>query len=252
MNNTGTFSKKVAEGIQDLEATLTGSDQRVDEVLSILLDENKYGFEIMKNALNNGDWKKLRAEVHRTKPRYGYIGLDYISEELTEWESSLLTCTDRGFHEERFLHFLRIDKELKEEITKYTSGPGIQSGPKTGTRKKVLIAEDDEVNSMVFQLFIEGMGYDVILAKNGKDAVTITREENPDLIFMDVHMPYYSGLEAIKELRTAGLTTPIVSLSASTRLQEKEQSMVNGADDFMMKPAAKESIRKIIHKYLEK
>jgi CheY-like chemotaxis protein len=116
--------------------------------------------------------------------------------------------------------------------------------------KKILIAEDDEVNIMIFELFIEELGAEVLKAVDGNQAILIGSEKIPDLIFMDVHMPYFSGVEAIKQLRSKNLTMPIISLSASTRLNEKQQSLEAGATDFLTKPAKREIIHEVLLKYL--
>ncbi len=127
-----------------------------------------------------------------------------------------------------------------------TSGDAM---PLTG--KTVLVAEDDEVNSMVFELFIKELGADVVVAHDGNEAVRLTMEQNPDMIFMDVHMPFFSGLEAIQQLRAKEVKCPIISLSASTRLNERDQSLAMGANEFLIKPANRVTIRQILMKYLE-
>jgi CheY-like chemotaxis protein len=116
--------------------------------------------------------------------------------------------------------------------------------------KCILVAEDDEVNAMVFELFIKETGASVIIAKDGHEAIRYSLEKKPDLIFMDVHMPVFSGLEAIREVRSRSVTCPIVSLSASTRLNEQQNSLDAGADDFLVKPVNRGAIVKTLMKYL--
>jgi CheY-like chemotaxis protein len=116
--------------------------------------------------------------------------------------------------------------------------------------KKILIAEDDEVNAMIIGQFVEELGGQVLKASDGNEAVTIAAAQKPDIIFMDIHMPYFSGIEAIKKLRSENFMAPIISLSASSRLLEKQQSSDAGATGFLNKPAKRELIHKILLKYL--
>lgn len=116
--------------------------------------------------------------------------------------------------------------------------------------KTVVIAEDDEVNSMVFDLFVKELGADTVIARDGNEAVKFCLDKNPALIFMDVHMPFFSGIDAIRHLRQKGVVCPIVSLSASTRLNEREQSLLAGANEFLIKPANRNAIRQTLIKYI--
>jgi two-component system chemotaxis sensor kinase CheA len=117
--------------------------------------------------------------------------------------------------------------------------------------KLVLVAEDDEVNAMVFVLFIREKGADAIIATDGLQALTLAKQKKPDLIFMDVHMPFFSGLDAIKEIRNVDCQCPIVSLSASTRLNERQNSLDAGASEFLVKPVNRDAIDRILERYLQ-
>ena len=85
--------------------------------------------------------------------------------------------------------------------------------------KRILIAEDDDVNFMVFEVFVQELGGTAIKAVDGHEAIRQTTDLKPDFIFMDIHMPYFSGIEAIRFIRSKGIQVPIVALSASTRFQ---------------------------------
>jgi two-component system, sensor histidine kinase and response regulator len=115
--------------------------------------------------------------------------------------------------------------------------------------KRILIAEDDEVNFMVFEVFVEELGGTAIKAADGHEAIRKTTDQTPDFIFMDIHMPYFSGVEAIRFIRSKGIQVPIVALSASTRLQEKQQAIAAGATDFLTKPTKRDVIREILLKH---
>ena len=118
-------------------------------------------------------------------------------------------------------------------------------------KKKVLIVDDDEVNSTVIGDFAEELGAIVMKAVDGYEAIQCAIENAPDFIFMDLHMPYFGGIESIQLLRQKKIVAPIIALSASTRLHEKQQSIEAGATDFITKPAKREVIHHVLLNYLK-
>lgn len=175
--------------------------------------------------------------------------------DLSAWEIHLTDRTSKSVEDElEHLkaienHVLTILEALKNtEFSSILKNVAIEE--KQPNSRLVLIAEDDEVNAMVFETFIAEYGYQSIVVKDGHEAVRQALERLPDLIFMDVHMPFFSGLEAIKELRGKGFTNPIISLSASTRLNEQKESLEAGANQFLTKPTKIENIIATLTKYL--
>ena len=83
----------------------------------------------------------------------------------------------------------------------------------TGSPRKVLIVENDAVLSSMLAHTLSQHGLHVVEARNGEDALMRTREENPDLILLDIDMPKMSGLTMLKELRRAGDARPIMMLT---------------------------------------
>jgi CheY-like chemotaxis protein len=81
---------------------------------------------------------------------------------------------------------------------------------------KVLIADDDRlVRTMLSDLLLD-LGHSVVAAENGADAVSLCAREAPDLLILDFLMPKLSGLDALKEIRRAGVRAPAVLLTAIT------------------------------------
>ena len=66
--------------------------------------------------------------------------------------------------------------------------------------KKVLIVEDDELLRMFYDIEISDMGYDVIIAKDGIEALDKVRKENPDLVILDLALPKMNGLECLRKM----------------------------------------------------
>jgi len=80
---------------------------------------------------------------------------------------------------------------------------------------RILVAEDDELVANVVLAMLRSGGYEVVLAKNGTEAVRIFGEQQFDLVLCDVHMPGKDGLEVTEEIRRAAPDMPIVSMTGS-------------------------------------
>jgi signal transduction histidine kinase/DNA-binding response OmpR family regulator len=120
---------------------------------------------------------------------------------------------------------------------------------------KILIAEDNRVNMLLAKTIIKNFVPNVIIleAVNGKQALDIFKEENPDLIFMDIQMPElngYSTSEAIRKTEV-GTRVPIIALTAGTVQGEKEKCIAAGMDDYISKPFVKKTIEEIINVWLK-
>ncbi len=108
----------------------------------------------------------------------------------------------------------------------------------TGKNLKILIVDDDEGILKVLEKRLTGAGYDVVKARDGREALEYAHKEKPDLTIMDVTMPKMSGLEAAKELRSK-LETAVIPIILLTGRQDKESELRGidaGADDYITKP----------------
>lgn len=114
----------------------------------------------------------------------------------------------------------------------------IQKSRGTGKNLKILIADDDEDILKVLEKRLTGVGYDVVKARDGQEAVEYAHKEKPDLTIIDVTMPKMNGFEATKELRSK-LETAVIPIILLTGRQDKESELRGfdaGADDYITKP----------------
>ncbi|SDH23400.1 Response regulator receiver domain-containing protein [Flavobacterium omnivorum] len=103
--------------------------------------------------------------------------------------------------------------------------------------KKIVLAEDNSMLSMLLKFKLEKEGYTLFIAENGKKTIELIEEHNPELILTDIMMPFVSGLEVISHVRnTLNLLTPIVVFSAAGQEQIVLKAFDLGATDFMSKP----------------
>jgi len=100
----------------------------------------------------------------------------------------------------------------------------------------IAVIEDEELiqKSLVMNLQLEG--FRVITAGDGEAGVDLVREAKPDLIIMDVMMPKKDGLQACREIRTSGVSTPLILLTARSSEVDKVLGLDLGADDYLAKP----------------
>jgi DNA-binding response OmpR family regulator len=102
---------------------------------------------------------------------------------------------------------------------------------------KILIVEDDETILMGLKDDLEFEGYEVAAADNGKEGYTLAREEDFQLIILDILLPELNGFEICKKLRGEGVNTPILMLTAArTEEIDKVMGLELGADDYVTKP----------------
>jgi DNA-binding response OmpR family regulator len=104
--------------------------------------------------------------------------------------------------------------------------------------KKLLIADDEDGVRSLVRMTLEADTYDILEARDADEALAMAREEQPDLMFLDVMMPGESGVEVCRALkadpRTAGIT--IVMLTAQAQDRDREDGLAAGADDYFTKP----------------
>jgi two-component system alkaline phosphatase synthesis response regulator PhoP len=109
--------------------------------------------------------------------------------------------------------------------------------------KRILVVEDESAIAFGLQLDLKGEGYDVEIASDGDSALRRAREENFDLILLDVMLPRKDGFEVCRELRLGGTKTPIIMLTAKVQEAEKVMGLELGADDYVTKPFSPRELR---------
>ena len=112
-------------------------------------------------------------------------------------------------------------------------------------RMRVLTAEDNRTNQLVFQKMVRDLGLDLVFANNGREAVDLWQSFKPDMIFMDISMPEMDGRDAARAIRAAegpGVHVPIVALTAHAMDGDAEGILAAGIDRYMTKPLRKQAI----------
>ena len=121
---------------------------------------------------------------------------------------------------------------------------------------RLLVAEDVEMNMMLVKRLIKKTfpNAEILEARNGREAVELYRNQQPDLVLMDIQMPEMDGYEATRTIRKLeekeGSTRPIIALTAGAIKGEKDKCLKAGMNDYLTKPIEKDSLASLLNKYL--
>ena len=110
---------------------------------------------------------------------------------------------------------------------------------------KILVVDDDENIADLIELYFEKEGYKVYKVHNGRDAIKVFKEKDPEIIVLDIMMPEIDGYEVLREIRKTS-QVPIIMLSAKGETFDRVLGLELGADDYMVKPfEAKELVARV-------
>ncbi|MEY4669395.1 MAG: hypothetical protein RL518_2094 [Pseudomonadota bacterium] len=116
---------------------------------------------------------------------------------------------------------------------------------------KILVVDDDVTSLDIVDLILEGAGYNVVRATNGKSALAGVQEANPDLILIDLMMPHMSGQEAVRQIRSKGIQVPIVAFTAVDDPTLHQDARDAGCDLVVTKPCKTKDLVRGIQNLLE-
>jgi DNA-binding response OmpR family regulator len=116
--------------------------------------------------------------------------------------------------------------------------------------RKILIIEDEPSIALALEDDLRREGYDTELASDGDTAARSATTDKFDLILLDVMLPKKDGFEVCREVRRAGIETPIILLTAKTQEAEKVMGLELGANDYVTKPYSARELRARIKAHL--
>lgn len=116
----------------------------------------------------------------------------------------------------------------------------------------VLLAEDNAMNIDILCDYLHSQGYEVIVAHNGIEAITLTKARSPQIILMDIQMPQMDGLEATRQIRSDPdcQHIPIIALTALAMRGDADRCRQAGANDYLSKPVKLKQLIAVIEQYL--
>ncbi len=102
-------------------------------------------------------------------------------------------------------------------------------------RYKILVIDDDSSITFYIRSVLEGQGYDVIVAENGRDSEMFASSHCPDVILLDLGLPDMDGVAVLKKIRSWS-SVPVIVVSSRQHEDDKVRALENGADDYVQKP----------------
>ena len=209
----------------------------IDEGIGISKDKLKTIFEPFSQADSS------------TTRKYGGTGLGLtISKKLVELLGGQLKVESIEGEGSKFIFIIPAKPTTKiENNTKII--------PKTEEeikfKGKILVVEDNKANQLFLQIILKSLGIeDLDLASDGVKAIEKVKENSYDIIFMDENMPNMNGIEATKKIKSMGIITPIIAVTANALSGDKEK-FLETMDDYLSKPIKKEELIEILKKYLK-
>jgi len=116
----------------------------------------------------------------------------------------------------------------------------------------ILYAEDDQVTRENYAFVLEQYFRKVYTAKDGKEALALYYKEKPDVLLLDINMPYIDGLEMVKTIREEDSETPVVILTAHSDKEKLLKAIPLGLTQYLVKPVKNDLFRKTMHELISK
>ena len=119
-------------------------------------------------------------------------------------------------------------------------------------RKRILIVEDDRLSLIVLRQLLTAQGYEILHSSEGWDGINLARNEQPDLILMDINLPDISGLDASVLLKKDDHTKdiPIIAVTAFATLADKANALSSGCDGYIGKPVNMNTLLETVETFL--
>jgi PAS domain S-box-containing protein len=182
--------------------------------------------------------------------KYGGTGLGLgICKNLIELQGGQLSVTsilNKGTKFSFYIPYVKTNTALAPDVVEQIQETALLKG------KKVLLAEDVELNRMIARHMLEHWGMDVSVAVNGKEAVAMIEAQDFDLILMDILMPEMDGLEATAIIRNMTVSekahVPIIALTANAFKKDQENYLKAGVNAAVTKPYTEEELYGAIQK----
>ncbi|MEJ7560241.1 MAG: ATP-binding protein [Pedobacter sp.] len=183
-----------------------------------------------------------------TSRGFGGTGLGLaISKRILELQKSSLKLISQEGKGSTFYFIQVFEKSIKEVGMQLAEVlPDEADKPLTGVH--ILLVEDNLMNVLVAQKYLERWGATIDVALNGLEGLNMVDPKIHRLVLIDLHMPVMDGYEATRNMRARGINIPIIALTANLPNEIAEQVKDAGIDDFVVKPFLPDELyRKILH-----
>jgi len=239
--------------------TLTADEERRQDSLHVTIEVRDSGIGISENAIKRLFTPFSQADNSTTR-RFGGSGLGLcICKQLVDLmkgsiQLSSIPGTGTTVKVDFNLPLARIDFEPSKSSS--TSASPIWLGhTKPKEAVQILIAEDNMLNQQIAVRSLKRMGYSCVAVDNGVEALDAAKSNKFDMILMDCQMPVMDGYECTSQIRKCKdertNRIPIIAMTASAILGDREKCLTVGMDDYLSKPVRGPALEAMIHKWLK-
>jgi len=249
INLIGNSIKFTEEG--DIWVRVTKISQQEQKVLlKFEIQDNGVGISKEKQKAIFENFTQGSLQINRKFGGTG-LGLSIVKNLLNLMNSEIYLESDLG---KGSLFYFELDFEALEPIATADSATVLVQPEEFSNEimhhKKILVVEDNKINQMITRKILEKQKVICDVADNGTIAIEKVKNNDFDLILMDIHMPGISGIEATCEIRKFNSFIPIVALTAVTLDENLDEFYLNGFNDIIPKPYKTEEFFHKINKYL--
>jgi len=230
---------------------VTGIAERDEEAVVIEITISDTGIGISKERLRTIFEPFEQADVTISR-KYGGTGLGLaICKNLVEMQKGeLLVKSDEG---KGSTFIIRVPYHISEEVMQENEIRQDTDYKSLGHRK-ILVAEDVELNQYLARHILESWDFEVVIVNNGLEAIHTLEKDVFDCILMDVQMPEMDGIEATQHIRRLPdplkANIPIIALTANALKGDSEKYLAAGMSDYLAKPFDEERLFQVIYRNL--
>lgn len=244
-NIVGNAIKFTKKGFVKVTISIESED---DTFINLHFSVKDSGIGMCQKAQESLFKKFTQADSSITR-EYGGTGLGLsISKQLVELMGSKIFLESSLGIGSDFMFSIKFTKQkaLSTETTEtvFTEKNKIK-------QSHILLVEDNAINQLVVIGILENLEINVDVANNGEEAVDKVKNNNYDLILMDIQMPIMDGFEATKKIRELNSNIPIIALSAAVLIEDKEKTKQAGMNAHLEKPIDQQKLSEAIFKYLD-
>ncbi len=136
------------------------------------------------------------------------------------------------------------------DVTKQVKEKRLKTGIPRLAGKKILLSEDDLFSREMMIYILKKTGAELIIAIDGRETLDKFKENNVDLVLLDLRLPEIDGYEVLKEIRSARPETIVIAQTAYAMLDDIRKFKEVGFDDYLLKPVGDSELFTVLHKYL--
>jgi len=233
-----------------------GNDRGSDSILAFRVKDTGCG--ISKESQSNLFIPFVQADSDSTTTEGTGLGLSITKEfvELLGGQIRVESDSGKGSEFTFWVPCIEAKKQQHAETSVQTSSSlGRIHQDEINQKPTVLIADDQPENRLLVVRFLKSLGYTVLEAVDGQDAIDVFRQSHPEAILMDIRMPGTDGLAAtstIRKIEDAPHQPVIIALTGNAFEEDRDEALAAGCDDFLAKPFKLEDLTEILTRQLGK